>query len=595
VANPIFIIDIGPDGIVATHPFRTELPAHVAPVPEENKAKKFNLVRPQLVTIGCMMLPGTPGFEFDSSLVSPGAEKKLTAFAEMMLALRKQDPRTPKEFPPCSIFGHADPTGKPGYNRMLSGRRAFAIYGLLTRNEKIWDFFFFNPHGGDKWGFKAIQLMLSIPLVDEANPKAPKKPPFYTGPIDGDKAKTTPAIKAYQLDRGLPVTGFHNDAMRHRLYREYMATICHDKSGEPFQLAPTDFLARGRHKTPATGGLPGLRGDVQGCGEFNPVVILSDGKLKQFEKAEDKKAGEEARNAAYNEDRRVLVYVFKHRSEIDHDKNWPCPLALSEATNPCEIRFWSDGKKTRLKPDPVLTRRFRPHGKKERNQSDEIVTRNTMGCRFYHAFAAESPCEAGVRLWIIRFRLDGFNGKLEPLRFRRYVLHAGSADFAPVIRGTLDGKGELRIPVMDEKTVMTLKLDVWGKLFDPEKSEKGADGTVQAKPAEEPKKPDPTGDTDQFEDEDKFMVMQLDAGALQEMSDALGTTPADQRLFNLGFGQNPPEKFTAQERKSAVAAYRRTRKQRGLTEGDELDQKTKDELLKEHDIEGAPDFEEPGA
>ena len=68
MANPVFIIDIGPDGAVAVHPRRIELPVFVAPIPEEQKAKNFNAIRSLLVTIGCLRLPHR-AFEFDSSFV----------------------------------------------------------------------------------------------------------------------------------------------------------------------------------------------------------------------------------------------------------------------------------------------------------------------------------------------------------------------------------------------------------------------------------------------------------------------------------------------------------------------------------------------
>ena len=47
-----------------------------------------------------------------------------------------------------------------------------------------------------------------------------------------------------------------------------------------------------------------------------------------------------------------------------------------------------DGKKVRLEPDPVVTRRFRPQGGGKVDDLEEVVTRNTMGCRFYCGFAA---------------------------------------------------------------------------------------------------------------------------------------------------------------------------------------------------------------
>ena len=41
----LFILDIDADGSVAGHPQRTELPVLVAPIPEEDKATKFDTLR----------------------------------------------------------------------------------------------------------------------------------------------------------------------------------------------------------------------------------------------------------------------------------------------------------------------------------------------------------------------------------------------------------------------------------------------------------------------------------------------------------------------------------------------------------------------
>ena len=64
-------------------------------------------------------------------------------------------------FPPLSIFGHADPVGNDDYNKQLSGRRATAIYGLLTRDTHLWEELYSHSFGNDKWGVKAIQIMLA--------------------------------------------------------------------------------------------------------------------------------------------------------------------------------------------------------------------------------------------------------------------------------------------------------------------------------------------------------------------------------------------------------------------------------------------------
>lgn len=584
MANPIFVLDIGPDGIVAAHPRRTELPVHVAPVVEEDKARKSNALRQQLVTIGCMMLPGSTGFAFDSSLLAPGAENKLTSFAELMLALQRQDDQQPKRMPPCTVFGHADPTGRAGYNRMLSGRRAMAVYGLLTRNDKIWDHLFEHAHGGDQWGDRALQMMLSVPLRNAEAPGAAPTPPFFQGEIDGRKSPAlTAAIEDWQQSRGLPRASTLGKTARHRLYRDYMDTLCHDKKGQPFRLQAEDFLARGRDRAPGFGGVPLLRGDVQGCGEFNPVVLLSKAKLQQFDDDPDREAGKAARDAALHEDRRVLVYVFKHGTEIDHRKGWPCPAALGEDTATCKSRFWADGDKVRLAPDPVLTRRFRGHGGGEPEASDEVLTRNTMGCRFYHGFAALAPCEAGVRRWRVRFRLDAGTPGDDPvpMRNRRYVVVAGSNDLAPVLCGRTDDDGEIAIPLFEDRAQLTVKLDAFGDLLPK------AAGDAPP-PADEEPDPDAT-DSDAFPDEDQFLVLTLDGGKLRPIDRIDAQAGARQRLFNLGFGKRQPELWDQEELRLAVRGYRRSRNgRRGVTEGDVLDDATIAALQQEHDVEGPP-------
>ena len=74
------MLDIGPAGIVASHPQRFELPLLVAPRPEEQPSTERNTIRAQLVTIGCMRL-FKAGFAFDSSVVGPEAERSFTSFA----------------------------------------------------------------------------------------------------------------------------------------------------------------------------------------------------------------------------------------------------------------------------------------------------------------------------------------------------------------------------------------------------------------------------------------------------------------------------------------------------------------------------------
>jgi hypothetical protein len=60
-------------------------------------------------------------------------------------------------------------------------------------------------------------------------------------------------------------------------------------------------------------------------------------------------------------------------------------------------------------------------------------------------------------------------------------------------------------------------------------------------------------------------------------------------LYNLGFGEGLPDKWDDKEAKRAVHGYQLTRKdERGLSPSGNLDGKTKEELKKEHELEGAP-------
>ena len=209
-----------------------------------------------------------------------------------------------------------------------------------------------------------------------------------------------------------------------------------------------------------------------------------------------------------------------------------------------------------------------------------------MACRFYHGFAHNSPCETGGRLWVIRFEVDAPNQKLPvPLKNRRYVLTAGSSSDAPVIRGTLDAKGEVRIPVFDEKTTMTLKLDAHDP--GPPPKDPSASGDSPSDPPAAPTAP-ATGPDGAFSDEDKFLEINLDAGALADPQDDLG---AKQRLYNLGFGSSPPDSWSDDEVNRAVHGYRQSR---GLGDGDLA--ATKDALRSEHELTDPPtdDPDAPG-
>ncbi len=594
--DPIFIIDIGPDGGVATHPNRVELPVLVAPVPEDQKPKNFNTIRQHLVAIGCMLMPDQ-GFESDSSFIGPDTQA-FNKFAKLMVRLQRQDDQTPQRFPPCSVFGHADPVGNIAYNKTLSGRRALSVYAVLTRKVKIWDTLFNLPCGGtagDRWGMQAIQKILSVLKRKPPDPNAGT--PFYTGPIDGLKtpettALTRTAVGDYLVAHGFARSGFPNQAAREVMFLEYMDFLCHNPDGSPFALNDkTDFI--GKHKDPDVGlgdpscGPFGLKADVQGCSHFNPLFLLA-------KSGDDAELSDEDRDALNAPDRRVIVYIFKIGTEVD-PKLWPCPRAREGPTD-CTKRFWSDHDKRRGQTDERRT-----FGEKmqvlsvdaQNNLVETPVeeTGNTMRCRFYHAFAVNSPCEVKLKEWIIRFKVDTPKGQ-QVLANRRYVLRLGETAFSPVIRDTTDALGFVRIPVLDEQTKMLIKLDAAKDLTDADTAAKSSSsgaaqagdvaGQAAAQNAGAGTQGDPGRDPEAFPDEDQFIPLVLDGGALHAR-DASDDLAVKQRLYNLGFGESAPDQFTAQEFQAAFQAFKH---RRNLDSAD--DATVRQAIFRDHDLSGAP-------
>ena len=167
--------------------------------------------------------------------------------------------------------------------------------------------------------------MLSTSL--KKPPKDLLEPPFYTGPIDGAKTQQTQdltkqAVSNWRVARGFG-PGFTLDTtMRHQLFNEYMDAICHDDAGERFVLQPTDFIAKGKAGK-------SLRGDVQGCSDFNTHFLLS--KAKEDSAAKDPVLAE-VRNDLYLDNRRAVVFAFQYGTEIDPTK-WPV-RRLATPTSP---------------------------------------------------------------------------------------------------------------------------------------------------------------------------------------------------------------------------------------------------------------------
>lgn len=547
-----FFFERDESGVTASHPKTLVLPVIAAPVPDEQQGKNFNAIRDPIVVLGCKELP-FDHFEFDSSFIGPRSVKAFTKFATLLDLLKQLDAKGRR--PPSAVFGHADPTGTPAYNRMLSGRRATAVYGVLTKNTDIWETLFSNDYHGDVWGTKAIQTMLSISLIPLTAIGLPEAP-FYQDDIDGGKTDqtrqaTAAAISAYREARQMGKGTTLGPTQRKQLFKEYMDAIC---NGPDFKLAKTDFIAKGQ-------GGAGLKGDVMGCGEFNPRFLLTAAAVKAAEKDEGLK---EARDESYAVNRRVIIYIFKHDTEIDPAK-WPCPVARSEADGPCRARFWSDGEKRQKEADTERT-----FGEEmthlDADAPDPIPieqTGNTMACRFYHGFARFSPCEAKLKEWVIRFKLPTFGGKLETLKNRRFIATVGESASAPEIRGTTDDFGVVRLPVLSEKTKMTIKLDA---------SNEPGPGNPSA----------PTAPATDADNESHFLTVVVDGGTL-EFRDTDNDLGIKQRLYNMGYGENPPDQWEAKEFDRALASFR---KRNGLTKAPDAD--VRERIVTVHDLSVVP-------
>jgi hypothetical protein len=296
----------------------------------------LNALALDLVPIACLNV-GDVLFEFDSSVPREDAGLLLAQLPE----LRRKRASAAGLLPPIGIFGHTDPSGNDEYNKTLAGRRANAIHALLIHDAKAWDKLFATPFGGDDWSKK----------------------------MD---------LKTIAKKVGLPPT-----TSRVALFTAFMKAIV----PEPLQKA--DFLGRGEDA--------GGKADFQGCGEFNPLLLLSASDLKTLPK--------DSRDAANLIDRRVAVFLFRPGLKVSV-KDWPCPRA-SEGTGGCRKRFFRDAKQ-RLTPGPERKRHFGP--------ADE-----TFACRFYDRIAGASPCEQFLRMYKIRL----FDTFATPLPLARFTVTDG--------------------------------------------------------------------------------------------------------------------------------------------------------------------------
>jgi hypothetical protein len=354
-------------------------------------------------------------FEFDSSFVTPDIAPELRQLAR----LRQKFPQHP-----LSVYAHADPVGNDEYNKALCGRRAMAIYALLTRRVDMWEELFSQPFGNDKWDKEDLETMAET----VAKPPEPKKPltdeekaiVFFedldrgTGCLifavnrgkEAEKKPDPPVAASSNVasdpkDRAEKAA--HNPTLRKQLFREYMDRLC----GPDLEVAKEEFLGRGID--------PAGKADFQGCSEFNPILLFSKKEQQEFSRP-NKKEERDAENAP---NRRVMIFLFK-RGVVINPQLWPCPRA-KEGTGECRKRFWSDAEKRRS-------------NQAERREFSK--TKNTFSCRFYQRLAESSPCETGKIP--LRIRLYDTKGRFIPNAIFRLTLKS-----QPVREGQASRKGIL--------------------------------------------------------------------------------------------------------------------------------------------------------
>jgi hypothetical protein len=351
---------------------------------------RFNTLRTSLRPVSCVLLKDSR-FAFDSSVISP----RVSIQMKFLARLRQRRPGIL-----VSVFGHADPVGNDDYNKQLSGRRAQAVYALLTRRPDLWEHLFSEPFGGDKWGDGAIGMMLATLGHDTE------------GNDDDDGTALSAAVRAFQTETGLAPDGVAGPATRQKLFRAYMEAICIDPSGKPFQLdQKEDFLAGGVDS--------GGKGDYQGCGEFNPVLLFSKSQKAEFDADSDKTQRDNANRA----NRRVMIFLFPERMHVI-PASWPCPR-VKEGTAGCKLRFFSDADSRRTNGE---------------SQREYTLTQDTFACRFYDRFAHNSPCETGPDTGFkchIAVLLRSNSGCV-PLANRKYKV---TINANRILEGTTDSNG----------------------------------------------------------------------------------------------------------------------------------------------------------
>jgi len=526
----------------------------VAPAQEDDE-QPLNTLRPAIMSVACWRLDDQR-FDFDSSFILPGAATDFENLAVMHGDYADS---------PMSLFGHADPVGSDDYNKKLSGNRARAAYGVLTRDLDLWEKLY-NEHD---WGLKSTQLILQeLERLEAEEAKADEADDDSSSDsaADADDAddadeeetgsfpvngKDTPAfreaVKRFQqnagADAGLKVDGIAGPNTRKELYRQYMDVLSSKPDGSPFQVEPSNFLGEGKDKQ--------LKAAVQGCSEFNPVLILSDQLNKQIDEGPEPHVVRNSRNAP---NRRVVMFFFPAGFKVDPAK-WPCPTATAGSAD-CRKRFWSDSK-TRLKPAAALTRTYGPIARDLDESDSELdaqteVTQDTFACRFYDRLARRSPCEAGFNEWVVQLLFPGQKTKIEDRTRVAGIAFEAVTSSGAKTTGTSDPSGVVRIRARNKGDTVKLTLHV------PHSSSDQA--IVDDDPDQQANSDSGSGKTqgEKKKAAEAVVTLTLTDGTLPELIDgdpAERPQAVDSRLLNLGFGKLASPK-QPRDPKAALDAYK---------------------------------------
>jgi hypothetical protein len=289
---------------------------------------------------------------------------------------------------------------------------------------------------------------------------------------------------------------------------------------------------------------------VQGCSEFNPVLLLSDELNKQIDEGADPHGTRNRRNAP---NRRVVMYFFPPGLKVDPQK-WPCPIATG-GTADCRKRFWSDSK-TRLKPDASVTRTYGPIARDVEAEDSELaeqtrVTQDTFACRFYDRLARRSPCEAGFDEWVIQLLFPGTKKKIEDRARVAGVAYEAVTSSGGKSSGTSDANGVVRIRARNQADTVRLTLHV------PHSS---SDAAIVDDDPNQKANSNSRGNKKQGDEKNKqaTVTLTLQGVAMLELVDGEPSERAaalDSRLLNLGFGALAGGK-PGRDPKAALDAYK---------------------------------------